>query len=264
TPLTATAHTRARWWTLGLLAGAVAAADLARFAAGLDLAGWLNTALVWVLIHQFGYFYRDGTLDRIGRWGAVTLLAAGWPTLAWLTSLPAYPRSMVATVGQDRSNILPTTAPIAVVALAQVGVAMLLRAPVTRWLRRPAAWKPVVAANAVVMTVFLWHMTALLVLLAGLRAAVARGLRRPAAWTPVVAANAVVMAVFLWHMTALLVLLAGLRAVGVEPPPGPDAAWWWQRPVWLLAPLPVLAVLVAVFGRFERGGGYAGRGAGGR
>src|SRR5690606_11079667 len=74
TPLTATAHTRARWWTLGLLAGAVAAADLARFAAGLDLAGWLNTALVWVLIHQFGYFYRDGTLDRIGRWGAVTLL----------------------------------------------------------------------------------------------------------------------------------------------------------------------------------------------
>ncbi|HLU32606.1 MAG TPA: acyltransferase [Natronosporangium sp.] len=222
TPLTATAHTRARWWTLGLLAGAVAAADLARFAAGLDLAGWLNTALVWVLIHQFGYFYRDGTLDRIGRWGAVTLLAAGLLTLAWLTSLPAYPRSMVATVGQDRSNILPTTAPIAVVALAQVGVAMLLRAPVTRWLRRPAAWKPVVAANAVVMTVFLWHMT------------------------------------------ALLVLLAGLRAVGVEPPPGPDAAWWWQRPVWLLAPLPVLAVLVAVFGRFERGGGYAGRGAGGR
>src|SRR5690606_25700521 len=90
TPLTATAHTRARWWTTGLLPGAVAAADLARFAAGLDLAGWLNTALVWVLIHQFGYFYRDGTLDRIGRWGAVTLLAAGLLTLAWLTSLPAY------------------------------------------------------------------------------------------------------------------------------------------------------------------------------
>lgn len=225
TPLTATAHAHARWLTLGVLAGAVVAADLGRFAAGLELLGWLNTALIWVLIHQFGYFYQDGTLDRLGRRGAVALAIAGVLTLAVLTSLEAYPRSMVATVGQDRSNILPTTVPIAVVALTQVGVAMLLRAPVTRWLRRPGAWKPVVAVNAVVMTVFLWHMT------------------------------------------ALLVMLAVLRTVGVEPPAGPDPAWWWQRPVWLLAPLPVLAVLVAVFGRFERigsGAGQAGRGEDGR
>lgn len=168
-PLTASAHARARWRTAGLLAAAVALADLGRFAADLPVLGWLNTALVWVLIHQLGYFYRDGTLTRLGRPGAVALVAAGALALAVLTSLEAYPRSMVATAGQPRSNILPTTATIALVALLQLGLIRLVREPVTRWLHRPRVWKPVVAANSVILTVFLWHMTALLVVLAALR-----------------------------------------------------------------------------------------------
>lgn len=168
-PLTASAHARARWGTAGLLAAAVALADLGRFAADLPVLGWLNTALVWVLIHQLGYFYRDGTLTRLGRPGAVALVAAGALALAVLTSLEAYPRSMVATAGQPRSNILPTTATIALVALLQLGLIRLVREPVTRWLHRPRVWKPVVAANSVILTVFLWHMTALLVVLAALR-----------------------------------------------------------------------------------------------
>ncbi|MPZ25197.1 MAG: acyltransferase family protein [Micromonosporaceae bacterium] len=168
-PVTATAHSRARWLTLSALAAAVGLADLGRFAAGVGWLAWLNTALVWVLIHQLGYFYRDGTLARLGRPGAVALAAAGVVALALLTRLPAYPLSMVATVGQERSNILPATATIAAVAVLQLGVIMWVREPVTRWLRRPRAWKPVVAASSVIMTVFLWHMTALLVVLAALR-----------------------------------------------------------------------------------------------
>jgi hypothetical protein len=170
TPLTATAHARGRWWALASLAVAIVACDAGRFAAGVAGLGWLNTALIWVFIHQLGYFYRDGTLAALGRWTAAGLVVAGVLLLAALTSLEVYPRSMVATVGQERSNILPTTVPIAVMAVLQAGVIMLLRAPVTRWLRRPRAWKPVVAANSVILTVFLWHMTALLVVLAGLRA----------------------------------------------------------------------------------------------
>ncbi|MGH3680663.1 MAG: acyltransferase family protein [Natronosporangium sp.] len=169
-PVTATAHARARWLTLAALVGAVGLADAGRFAAGIEWLAWLNTALVWVLIHQLGYFYRDGTLARLGRRGAVALAAAGVVGLAVLTRFPAYPPSMVATVGQERSNILPTTATIAMVALLQLGVIMWVREPVTRWLQRPRAWKPVVAASSVIMTVFLWHMTALLVVLAALRA----------------------------------------------------------------------------------------------
>lgn len=170
TPLTATAHARGRWLTVGGLAGLVGLADLGRFAADLAPLGWLNTALVWVLIHQLGYFYRDGTLARLGRAGAAGLAVAGAAGLAVLTRLAAYPVSMVATVGQERSNILPTTATTVLVALLQIGVIMWVREPVTRWLHRPWVWRPVVAGNAVILTVFLWHMTALLVVLAALRA----------------------------------------------------------------------------------------------
>lgn len=208
-PLTASAHARARWLTLGVLTGAVAGADLGRFAAGLDLLGWVNTALIWVLIHQLGYFYRDGTLARGWPWAPVGLVAVGLVALGVLTSLDDYPRSMVATAGQERSNILPTTITIVMVAVVQLGVIMLVREPVTRWLRRPGAWKPVVATNAVIMTIFLWHMT------------------------------------------ALLVVLAVPRWLGMDLRTQPTAAWWWERPLWLLAPAPVLAVLVAIFGRFE-------------
>jgi hypothetical protein len=220
TPLTATAHARARWLTVGALAGAVVLVDLGRFGAGVEALGWVNTALVWVLIHQLGYFYRDGTLIRWNRWAAAALAGAAATTLAVLTSLAAYPRSMVATVGQERSNILPTTISIAVVALLQLGIILLVREPVSRWLRRPRGWKPVVAGNAVVLTVFLWHMT------------------------------------------ALLVVLAVLRALGIELRTEPTAAWWSERPFWVVAPALVLALLVAVFGRFEwaAGGGWRGVG----
>jgi uncharacterized membrane protein len=209
TPLTATAHRRAPWLTLGALATGVVVGDLARFGLDLAAAGWVNSALVWVLVHQFGYFYRDGTLTRLGGWAAAALVTAALLGLAGLTSLDAYPRSMVAAVGQARSNIFPTTATIALVSILQLGVIVLVRAPVTRWLRRPGVWKPVVAANAVILTGFLWHMT------------------------------------------ALLFVLATLRALDVPLRTQPSAGWWAERPFWLLAPLVVLAVLVAVFGRFE-------------
>jgi hypothetical protein len=192
-----------------VLAAAVADADLVRFGLDLAAAGWVNTALVWVLVHQLGYFYRDGTLARLGRWAAVGLVVTALLGLAGLTSLEAYPRSMVAAVGQPRSNIFPTTATIVLVSVLQLGLVILVRAPVTRWLRRPGAWKPVVAANAVILTVFLWHMT------------------------------------------ALLVVLATLRAFDIPLRTQPTGAWWSERPFWLVAPLLVLAVLVAAFGRFE-------------
>lgn len=168
TPLTVSLHERVPWWTVGLLAATVIAADLGRFGAGIEWLGWVNSALVWVLVHQFGYFFRDGTLTALGTAGAVILVMAAVLLLFALTATEPYPRSMVATVDQPRSNILPTTLPIAVVALLQLGLILLVRRPVRRWLRRPGVWKPVVAGNAVILTVFLWHMTALMVVLAAL------------------------------------------------------------------------------------------------
>ncbi|MFN0281450.1 MAG: hypothetical protein ACKVZ6_05715 [Kineosporiaceae bacterium] len=43
-------------------------------------------------------------------------------------------------------------------ALGQAGVGMLLSGLLERWCRRRRVWLAVVALNAVVMTVYLWHM----------------------------------------------------------------------------------------------------------
>jgi len=41
-----------------------------------------------------------------------------------------------------------------------IGLAMLLRPRVSHWLERRGPWKATIVANSVIMTLFLWHMTA--------------------------------------------------------------------------------------------------------
>ncbi len=217
-PVTVSLHIRAKWATVGALGLAVIAADAGRFALDVEAFGWLNTALVWVLIHQYGYFYRDGTLLRLDATGAAGVAAAGAGVLAIVTTIGPYPRSMVSTPGQEFSNILPTTLTIAAVGLLQLGIMLLARPRVSRWLQKVDAWRMVIAANSVVLTVFVWHMT------------------------------------------ALLVVLALYQAIGGRLLEYPSLAWWDQRWFWLVAPAVVLAVFVAIFGRFEISGRLRTRG----
>ena len=51
-----------------------------------------------------------------------------------------------------------------------------------------------------------------------------------------ISVNAVAMTLFAWHMTALVAVLGLARVAGYEPPTEPTAAWWVQRPLWLVAP----------------------------
>jgi hypothetical protein len=61
------------------------------------------------------------------------------------------------------------------------------------------------------------------------------------------------MTLFAWHMTALVAVLGISRLVGYAPPAEPTAAWWLQRPLWLVGPGVVLALLLAIFARVELG-----------
>jgi hypothetical protein len=169
-PLTAALHQRAKWATVACFAALVVVADVGRFALGVEALGWFNTGMVWLLIHQLGYFYRDGTLLRLDYAGAAAVAATGAGVLAIITTAGPYPRSMVSTPGQEFSNILPTTLAISAVGLLQLGILLLARERVSRWLEKVEAWRVVIAANAVVLTVFVWHMTALLVVLVLYRA----------------------------------------------------------------------------------------------
>ena len=62
--------------------------------------------------------------------------------------------------------MFPTTAGIATLAVFQLGVVALLRPMLASWLARRRVWKVVVAVNSVIMTILLWHMTALLLAIA--------------------------------------------------------------------------------------------------
>jgi hypothetical protein len=67
---------------------------------------------------------------------------------------------MVAVRGEAVSNMYPTTACIAVLAVLQMGIAMLVRPAAGRWLDRGGVWKAGAAAHGVARTVVTWHETA--------------------------------------------------------------------------------------------------------
>jgi hypothetical protein len=67
---------------------------------------------------------------------------------------------MVGLPGQ-LSNMSPPTACIMVLTVAQLGALLAVRAPVERWLHRPGPWRATITINVVIMTIFLWHLTAL-------------------------------------------------------------------------------------------------------
>ena len=165
TPITHRLHEVLGALALVLLGSAIALADLGRFHYDLETLGLVNSMLVFLFAHQLGYFYRDGTLTRIGRRGQAAMLIAALAGLIVVTASGIYPHSMVA-VGRDPiSNMFPTTACIALLAVFQAAFAMLVRPFVARWLERRSVWKTVVAANGIAMTVFVWHMTALLLVI---------------------------------------------------------------------------------------------------
>jgi hypothetical protein len=169
TPITYELHRRFGPLALVGLGCAIALADVGRLHYGIGWLGLANSMLVFVFAHQLGYLYRDGTLVRIGRRGQAALTLAGGTALVVITAAGVYPHSMVAVRGKSMSNMFPTTACIAVLAVFQVGLAMLLRPVISTRLQRRSTWRAVVAANGIAMTVFVWHMTTLLVVIAAIR-----------------------------------------------------------------------------------------------
>jgi hypothetical protein len=164
-PWTVAAH---RHWGIAVpltMMVVVAVADSQAFVrnSGAPLAA--NLLLVWLIPHQLGYFYADGSLRRLSARACAGMAATGLIILAVLTSLPYYPRSLI----NPRWTVLTMDAPmLSLVAdgLWLVGLALLLRRPVERLLADPGRWRVLSRANDLTMPVYLWHMTAYLVAIA--------------------------------------------------------------------------------------------------
>lgn len=105
-------------------------------------------------------------------------------------------------------------------------------------------WPP----NATVLALAVFQL-GLVWLLAPAAAAL---LRRRRVWQPVVAVNAAALTLFVWHMTAYAAVFWLTERIGLAPGGRPTSDWVVARPLWLLAPGLVLALLVAIFVRFER------------
>lgn len=160
-----------RAWGIAIpvaLAAAVVAGDVVRFALDVGWPAWLNLAWVWLFAHQLGFFYGDSSLVAAGGRRHAALAVAGLVGLVALTNLGPYPRSMVGTDVERISNMNPPTACIVFLTLWLVGAAMLLRPRLSGWLARRRPWMAVIAANGMIMTVFLWHLTALLLVILAL------------------------------------------------------------------------------------------------
>jgi Acyltransferase family len=151
---------------LGVLAAAipvivVAAADAVRFdLGGPSWVGWINVVAGWMVPYLLGIAWARGAFP--GRRGPALLLAGGVAATAALVLFAGYPASMVGVNGAHISNLNPPTLAVVTFGIAQTGLALLLREPLARLMRRPLAWAAVATANLSAMTLFLWHQTAFL------------------------------------------------------------------------------------------------------
>jgi peptidoglycan/LPS O-acetylase OafA/YrhL len=156
-------HLRFRLWVPVALAAAAAAVDAVRLAAGAEQFGYLNLLMVWVLVQQVGFFYADGTLARLPRRALAGLAAAGLGAMVLLTGTGLYPPSMVGLPG-EQSNMSPPTICIVALTVWQVALVMLLRGRLSAWLARRRPWTAVIAVGSMAMTLYLWHITAMVAL----------------------------------------------------------------------------------------------------
>jgi fucose 4-O-acetylase-like acetyltransferase len=167
-PLMINLHLRYRWATLLTLLALPVLVDVVRFGGGVSWIGNTNILFVWLLVHQLGFFYADGTFDRLPRRFFALLAVVGYGLMFALTRLAVYPSSMVGCCADEISNMAPPTLAILALGVGQIGVAMLLRPSLTRWLSRKRPWTAVIAVNATIMTMYLWHLSALVIAVATL------------------------------------------------------------------------------------------------
>jgi peptidoglycan/LPS O-acetylase OafA/YrhL len=135
-------------------------------AVGIPQVGMLNYLVVWSVPTVLGFHWVDGTFSRRTLRIGLPMLALGALVAAvtWL----GYPVSMIGLGDGNGPNTPAVT--LALLGCAQAGVAVALKAPVTRWLQRPRAWAAVVRLNMVAMTIYLWHLTVMVVAISALQA----------------------------------------------------------------------------------------------
>jgi surface polysaccharide O-acyltransferase-like enzyme len=179
--------------------------------------GVVGSLVVWCTTTQLGYAWRDDRLSSV--WLRLGLAVGGLAAVWLLTHQGPYMVSMVGVDVPGIDNARPARVTLALLGVAMAGVYSLLAPLLTLACRQAAVWTVVVALNARIMTIYLWHLTA----------------------------------VALVVLAAPLITPPGAEKVAMT------AEWWWTRPMWVLMLAVMTTFLVSLFGRFEQPDKHAGR-----
>lgn len=162
--------TRALWERFGMasfwgLVGAAAAVDFVNLGLGLELVAYANFVFVWAGMHQLGYAWQSGRLDGTGR--RVALAIGGFAALCALVFLGPYPISFIGVPGQEITNSMPPKLSIFALGVFQAGIVLALEQHARRLLERTGLWTAVILVNGMIMSLYLWHLTASVLVTAG-------------------------------------------------------------------------------------------------
>jgi fucose 4-O-acetylase-like acetyltransferase len=201
---------RLGWWSIVLGVALAGLSDLASIGAAIVPAGFLNYIFVWGTVHQLGYAWLDGELAGMGRRLSLTVL--GFGAAFALVRLGPYPVAMVGLDTAQVTNSYPPRVTLAFLGMFQAGLVLLAEPLLTRAMANVRAWTAIVVVGARIMTLYLWHLTAMIIVIG-------------------------------------VSLLAGGWGLAADPLSG---LWWLTRPLWfLVVAIPTLG-LVAIFGRYEK------------
>ncbi len=205
------------WRRLGFVSfwifvAAAGISDIAFFAADLKWLGWGNYFWVWLAVHHLGFAWRD---KRMGSARTLMIYAAiAFVALYLLIFKGPYPLAMVGSPDEGLSNTSPPKITLLALGIFQFGLLLALENPMRRALTGLRLWTATVLVNSMIMTVYLWHITVMVIFVA-------------------------------------LLYLAGGVGLGVEPG---TTEWWLWRPVWIAVLMAVLLPVALPLSALERRG----------
>jgi hypothetical protein len=120
--------------------------------------GYVNF-VVWLIPAMFGVAYRRRLLSGRAALGTAFALFAVDVALVWWGP---YDLSLVGLTGQRLPNMSPPSLLLAGHAIVLSALAIAAAPAIARWARRPRVWWWTAVGNSGAMTLYLWHMPALL------------------------------------------------------------------------------------------------------
>ncbi len=209
-PLTYRFWKRFGFLSFWIFVGMAILVDVAFFVADLRWLGWSNYLWVWLAVHHLGFAWRD---NRLGRPATLLIYAVLGLAVLWLLVFKGpYPLAMVGSPDEGLSNTLPPKITLLALGIFQFGVLLALQGPMQKLLDGLRLWTATVLINSMIMTVYLWHITVMIVFVS-------------------------------------LLFLAGGFGLGIEPG---SAAWWSSRPVWIAVLLTLLVPVALLLSPLER------------